>query len=140
MKSATPRSGCPVSFALDFLGDKWTLLILRDMFLHDKRSYREFLKSDEGIATNILGNRLEMLEAQGFITSEIAPTNKSKVIYTLTAKALDLLPVMVEMSLWGAKHNPANDFNEPIHKEIRKDKALAIKKYTDMHQARLKQA
>ena len=80
MKPIKPRSGCPVSYTLDFFGDKWSLLIMRDMAIEGKVSYGEFLNSDEKIATNILADRLAMLEENGFITKNVAPDKKSKII------------------------------------------------------------
>jgi DNA-binding HxlR family transcriptional regulator len=106
MKEIKPRSGCPVSYTLDFLGDKWSLLILRDLMFKEKSTYGEFLNSDEKIATNILADRLSTLETYGFITKRVAPDKKSKFAYGLTEKGIGLVPVIVEIALWGSQFHP----------------------------------
>lgn len=100
------RSDCPISHALDLFGDKWTLLIIRDMMFKQKRRYGEFVDSEEKIATNILADRLAKLETGGLVTRQTDPENGRQLIYTLTAKALDLAPMLIEMILWSAKHDP----------------------------------
>lgn len=100
------RSDCPISFSLDLLGDSWSLLIIRDIIFAGKKTFGEFLASDEGIARNILTNRLSRLEAMGLITKSPHPTDKRKDLYALTEAGLDLLPVLWELSAWGAKHEP----------------------------------
>lgn len=87
-------------------GDKWTLLIIRDMLFKQKRRYRDFAESGEKIATNVLADRLSKLEAWGLVTKEPDPGNRRQFIYRLTGKALDLAPVLVEMIVWSAKHDP----------------------------------
>ncbi|MFD2935200.1 winged helix-turn-helix transcriptional regulator [Spirosoma flavum] len=101
-----PRSDCPLSFTLDFFGDKWSLLILRDMMLENKSTYGEFLRSDEKIATNILADRLSMLETYGFVIKQVATDKKSKFVYSLTEKGISLVPVIMEIGLWGSTFNP----------------------------------
>lgn len=104
--TCTPkRSGCPISFALDLFGDRWTLLILRDLILREKRRYGEFLAADEGIASNILSDRLKRLENAGIVTREADPRDKRQVIYAPTRKGQDLLPVLLEIAAWGASHD-----------------------------------
>jgi DNA-binding HxlR family transcriptional regulator len=105
-KSQFRRSDCPISYALDLFGDKWTLLIIRDMLFKRKRRYSEFAKSEERIATNVLADRLSKLEAWGLVTKQIDPKNRRHLIYRLTDKALDLAPVLVEMIVWSAKYDP----------------------------------
>lgn len=100
------RSGCPISFTLDIVGDKWTLLVLRDLLLKDKRYYREFLEGGENIATNILADRLKRLENEGLLTKEQDPNNRKQVIYQPTERSLALLPVLIEAAYWGATHDP----------------------------------
>jgi DNA-binding HxlR family transcriptional regulator len=102
------------------LGDRWSLLIIRDMMLRGFRSYKEFLESYEGIATNILADRLRKLEAYGIIATQRDPSDGRKVIYALTEKGIDLAPVMSEMVLWAAAHE--DTWNEALVKELRKDK------------------
>ena len=100
------RSGCPISFSLDLLGDKWTLLVLRDLVFMRKRHFRDFLDSPEGIATNILTRRLRTLECAEIITRRPDPDNARQVIYELTAKGLDLIPVLLDLIIWGARYDP----------------------------------
>lgn len=100
----TFRSDCPINCALELVGDKWTLLILRDMLVANKRTFKEFSSSDEGIATNILSNRLAQLEEYGFITKSKLPDNKKTNIYAPTQRSIDLLPIILEMAAWSFKY------------------------------------
>jgi DNA-binding HxlR family transcriptional regulator len=100
------RSNCPIAFALDLFGDKWSLLILRDAVIFEKRFYHEFADSAEGISTNILANRLARLEEEGLLIKSQDENNKKKNRYTPTAKSLDLLPMIIEMVLWSYKYDP----------------------------------
>lgn len=124
------RSDCPISCSLDVFGDKWSLLIIRDVMLRQKLSYSEFLKSEEKIATNILVNRLSVLEAENILKKSVSPTNKSKFIYSLTKKGIDLLPIIIEIMDWGAKYN-VNCPRRELGKKIKKDKAGVIKEYLE---------
>jgi len=103
------RSSCPVSCALDIVGDKWTLLVIRDIMFLDKRHFGDFLTSPEKIASNILSDRLKKLEESNIVLREPDPGNARRVIYTLTEKGLDLLPAMMELLRWGAKHDLASE-------------------------------
>jgi DNA-binding HxlR family transcriptional regulator len=114
------RSGCPLNASVEMLGDRWSLLIIRDMMLRGFHSYKEFLESYEGIATNILADRLRRLEAYGIISTERDSSDGRKVVYKLTAKGIDLAPVMAEMVLWAAAHEDTG--NEALVKELQKDK------------------
>jgi len=105
MKKAKRRSDCPIGFALDIFGDRWSLLIIRDMMFYARNSYGEFLRSGEGIATNILADRLSALERTGIIKCSPDPENKSRRLYSLTRKGIGLVPVLVEIIKWSA----AND-------------------------------
>ena len=96
------RSDCPVNFAVETLGDKWTLVILRDIIFWGKHTYGEFLKSDEKIATNILANRLEYLEKEGLISKSQDPNDKRKDIYRVTERGIELVPMFIEMIAWSA--------------------------------------
>lgn len=98
------RSDCPVNFAVETLGDRWSLIILRDMIFWGKKTYGEFLKSDEKIATNILADRLEYLVREGLISKSPDPNDKRKDIYTVTEKGIDLVPMFIEMIAWSAKN------------------------------------
>jgi DNA-binding HxlR family transcriptional regulator len=102
------------------LGDRWSLLIIRDMMVRGSRTYKEFLGSYEGIATNILADRLRKLEAHGIITTVRDPSDGRKVIYSLTAKGIDLAPVLTEMVLWAAAHEKTG--NAQLVREMQKDK------------------
>ena len=124
------RSDCPISCSLDVFGDKWSLLIIRDIMLRGKLSYSEFLKSEEKIATNILVNRLNILEAENILSKKVSPENKSKFIYSLTEKGIDLLPIVIEIMDWGAKYNE-NSPRKEIGKKILKDKSKVVSEYLE---------
>ena len=100
------RSNCPIAYALDFVGDKWTLIVLRDLIMARKRHFRELLAGSEGIATNILASRLKLLEAAGLVTRRLDPAEARRVIYEPTEKALDLVPVLIELMRWSTKYDP----------------------------------
>ena len=100
------RSDCPINFALETFGDTWSLLIIRDIVYFGKKTYSEFLESEEGMATNILASRLTHLEQQGILVKKPAEQDKRKEEYVLTEKGLDLIPVMVEMANWSAGYDP----------------------------------
>jgi DNA-binding HxlR family transcriptional regulator len=99
------RSRCPVTFALDRVGDKWSLLVVRDLMFRGKQTYGEFLNSGDGIATNVLADRLKCLETEGIIKRSRDPENKRRYLYRLTEKGLDLAPVLLEMIRWSAKYD-----------------------------------
>jgi DNA-binding HxlR family transcriptional regulator len=101
---AKRRSGCPVSVSLDVVGDRWSLLIIRDLMIRGYRTFKEFEESGEGIATNILTDRLRKLKSTGIITTQVDETDGRKVNYRLTQKGIDLAPVLLELLLWGARH------------------------------------
>jgi DNA-binding HxlR family transcriptional regulator len=107
------RSDCPLNFGLEMFGDKWTLLIIRDLMFFSKRYYGEFLESAEGISTNILADRLAMLEKQQIITKKKSSEHKQKLIYSLTQKGIDLVPVMMAIGMWSEQYadklNPQRD-------------------------------
>jgi DNA-binding HxlR family transcriptional regulator len=121
-KKARPkwRSGCPLNASVEILGDRWSLLIIRDMMLRGFRSYKQFLESYEGIATNILADRLRKLITHGIITTERDPSDGRKTLYTLTPKGIDLAPVLTEMVLWAAAHEETE--NPALVHRIQKDK------------------
>ena len=114
------RSGCPLNASVETLGDRWSLLIIRDMMLRGFRTYKEFLESYEGIATNILADRLRKLVAQGIIITERDPSDGRKLIYLLTSKGIDLAPVLTEMVLWAAAHEETE--NQALVRLMQKDK------------------
>ena len=127
------RSACPISYSLDFLGDKWTLLVVRDLIFMGKRHYGEFLKSDEGIATNILADRLARLEAAGIIRRSANPDSRVKHAYALTEKGLDLIPLMLELVAWGAKHDPNTGAPKAFIRRLRADREGLIKEIRGRH-------
>ncbi|HEU0001955.1 MAG TPA: helix-turn-helix domain-containing protein [Ktedonobacteraceae bacterium] len=99
------RSDCPINFALETFGDPWSLLLIRDLVYFGKKTYGEFLASEEGMATNILASRLAHLEQQGIVVKRPCAQDKRKEEYTLTEKGLDLIPVLVEMANWSAQYD-----------------------------------
>jgi DNA-binding HxlR family transcriptional regulator len=104
------RSGCPIASTLDIVGDKWSLLIIRDMLIKHKKTFKELSDSDETIAPSILSARLKLLESYKLITKSKFPENKKENVYLLTAKGIDLTPIVIEFSLWGDSH--MQEFNE----------------------------
>jgi len=114
------RSGCPLNASVEMLGDRWSLLIIRDMMLRGSRTYKEFLNSYERIATNILADRLRRLENYGIIATERDPSDGRKLIYRLTPKGIDLAPVLTEMVLWAARHEETG--NQALVREMQNDK------------------
>lgn len=119
-KPPNRRSGCPLNASVEMLGDRWSLLIIRDMMLLGRRSFKEFLGSYEGIATNILADRLRKLEACGIIATERDPSDGRRLIYNLTQKGIDLAPVLTEMVLWAGRHEQTE--NRPLIRLMQKDK------------------
>ena len=104
------RSGCPINLSLEVFGDRWSLIILRDMMFGGRRHFRELLtQSEEGISSNILADRLKMLLDRGMITKTDDPTHKQKAIYSLTEKAIALVPVFAQLGAWGRRHTPATE-------------------------------
>jgi DNA-binding HxlR family transcriptional regulator len=122
-KKTKLRSHCPVNYGLEAFGDRWALLILRDIVFRGKRTYGEFLKSEEGFATNILASRLDNLIEAGILKREADDSDGRKDIYSLTEKGLDLIPLLFEMVLWSAKHDSRSEAKRiiPLVELIRKD-------------------
>ena len=127
MKKVKTRSNCPVSCSLDIWGDKWSLLIVRDLMLAKECTYGDFLKSAEGIATNILASRLLALEENKIIKKFDHPDSKAKVLYRLTRKGMDLLPIVIEINLWAEKYLAIPEDRKAMVKEMKKDKAAFVK-------------
>jgi len=99
------RSHCAVNYGVEVFGDRWSLLIIRDIVFAGKKTYGQFLKSEEGIATNVLASRLAFLEDQGILMKTPSPDDGRKDVYTLTEKGLDLIPVVLNIVLWSARHD-----------------------------------
>ena len=114
------RSECPLNASVEMLGDRWSLLIIRDMMLRGFRSYKEFMECYEAIATNILADRLRKLVANGIITTEPDPADGRKLVYSLTSKGIDLAAVLTEMVLWAAAHEDTG--NQALVRQMREDK------------------
>ncbi|MGC1466540.1 MAG: helix-turn-helix domain-containing protein [Pseudolabrys sp.] len=106
----THRSGCPINLTLEVVGDKWSLLIIRDIIFGNRRHFRELLtRSEEGISSNILADRLKTLLQQGILTRADDPAHKQKGVYSLTEKGIELLPVLAQMAGWGRKYLPVTE-------------------------------
>jgi len=105
------RSHCPINYALESFGDRWTLLIVRDLMFKGKTRFGDFLSSDEKMSTNILADRLRKLETLGLVTKSVDPANRAKTLYALTDKGRDLLPIMLEITRWSATYD--RDCNTP---------------------------
>jgi len=103
------RSLCPINLAVEIFGDRWTLLILRDLMFAGKRHFRELLHSDERIASNILADRLSMLVEQGILTRSGDPSHKQKAVYSLTEKGIRLLPVLAQIGIWSRSFLPVSE-------------------------------
>lgn len=127
MKDQKKRSDCPVSYSLEAFGDKWSLLIVRDLMMKKKCTYGDFIKSDEKIATNILAARLLSLEENGIIQKLEHPESKAKVLYQLTQKGIDLVPIIVEINLWAEKYTEIPEVRKGILAEMNADKEAFIK-------------
>jgi DNA-binding HxlR family transcriptional regulator len=103
-KSSKPRSGCPVSVSLEIFGDRWSLLIIRDLMVRGYSTFKEFQDSGENIASNILSDRLQRLKQANIISAEVEGSDARRIHYRLTEKGIDLAPVMLELLIWGARH------------------------------------
>jgi DNA-binding HxlR family transcriptional regulator len=117
------RSDCPISSALDLLGDRWSLLVMRDVLLRGMSHYRDFLASEEGIATNILADRLSRLEAAGLLEKTADDPRSGRQAYHATEKGRDLIPLLLEMVLWSAGHDPGVEVPGALITELKKDRA-----------------
>src|SRR5262245_48243990 len=104
-----PRSGCPINLTLEALGDRWSLIVIRDLMFGNRRHFRELLaQSEEGIASNILANRLLRLEEADLVSRRDDPSHKQNVIYSLTEASIDLVPLLAHLGGWGLRHTPAS--------------------------------
>ena len=130
MRNIKTRSACPISSALDVFGDKWSLLIIRDLIFQGKHTYGDFLASDEQIATNILAERLATLEHIGIIEKKEHPDSKAKYFYTLTEKGWDLMPVLLEIIVWSDKYGEFSEDVKTLARAVKKDRKGLIKHVT----------
>jgi len=131
------RSNCPVTYTLDIIGDRWAVLIVRDIIFFGKTSFGDFARSQEGIATNILTDRLKRLEEQNILSKTPDESNQKKFVYSLTDKGLDLLPIIVEMILFSEKHDPETVVTKSKLKEIKKNKNKFIQDLQKKHKSAL---
>ena len=127
MKKIEKRSDCPISYALDFVGDKWSLLIIRDLSLEGKKFYKDFLHSKEGIATNVLSDRLKKLEAADIIQWKTYEKLKTQKEYSLTSKGKALIPVLLEIIAWSAQYDPELLAPPAFVQRIKSDRDQLIK-------------
>ena len=125
------KSDCPINFALELFGDKWTFLIVRDLMFKGKHYYGEFLQMEENIATNILAERVVLLEESGIVSRTIDEAHNSKKIYKLTKKGIDLLPVLTEVILWSAKYDKQSAADAKFVREAKNDKASLLLKIAE---------
>ena len=125
LSQAKRRSGCPVSVSLDLLGDRWSLLLVRDMMVRGYRTFREFQRAGEGIATNILTDRLQRLEAAGIVLRETTKEDRRSNYYRLTPKGIALAPVLLEILIWGA-HHEETDAPCAVIEEMEQNRAAVI--------------
>jgi DNA-binding HxlR family transcriptional regulator len=123
------RSNCPISFTLDAFGDKWTLLVLRDIMFYDRTRFSDFMPVEQ-VATNILADRLSKLETMGMVTKERDPKLKNQFIYQATPVGQSLLPVLVEMTLWGLEHDPESLASKEFLERAQDEKAKVTREIT----------
>lgn len=123
------RSTCPISSSLDLFGDKWTLLIVRDLLYHGSRTFKDLFQSEENIPSSRLADRLKKLESMGAITKEKHPTNKKVFIYRLTQKGKDLAPAIIELIQWGNKHlsEHISEESKAFNRRLENDKESVLK-------------
>jgi DNA-binding HxlR family transcriptional regulator len=132
--SRTRRSRCPVSMALEVVGDRWSLLIVRDLMVRGLRTFKEFRESGEGIATNILADRLAKLEEWEIIVAEAEETDARKINYRLTKKGIDLAPVLLELFRWASRHEHTGaqcEFVEMMERDREKFLAEVRRRWRD---------
>jgi len=127
------RSNCPISVALEIFGDKWTLLVIRDIIFKNKNYYGEFLQSEERIATNILASRLMLLEETSIVTKQVDLNNKTKYVYKLTEKGLDLLPILIDIILWSDTYDPNTAADKEFVQQIKNDREKLIENILEDH-------
>jgi DNA-binding HxlR family transcriptional regulator len=125
------KSDCPINFAMEIFGDRWTFLIIRDLMFKGKHYYGEFLQMEEKIATNILADRLMLLEQSGIVTRTIDEAHNSKKIYKLSQKGIDLLAVLTEVILWSAKYDKLSAVDKKFVSQAKKDREGLFAKITE---------
>lgn len=134
------RSDCPIAGALDILGDRWSLVIVRDLVFRGFREYGQFLEAGEGISTNILAERLERLTCAGILVRAEHPTNGKKYVYRLSEKGIDLAPTLIELALWGARYVPDNAAPPAMVHRMRTAREKTIRQIRDALLRELREA
>jgi len=129
MREIKKRSDCPISYALDFFGDKWSFLIIRDLAFKERKFYKDFLNAEEGIATNILSDRLKRLQSIGVIKSKVFEELKTQKEYFLTKKGKDLIPILVEVILWSAKYDSDSAVSKDFVSQAKLDREKLISSF-----------
>jgi DNA-binding HxlR family transcriptional regulator len=127
------RSRCPIAYTLDVLGDRWTLLILRDLAFKRRRHFQDFLGASEGISSNILADRLRRLERARLIEGHADPADRRRIRYFLTDDGLDLIPVLIEMTIWGSKRHPDPLVPAERGERMRADRERTVRFYREKH-------
>ncbi len=121
-KGVRRELNCPIDFALGIFGDRWTLLVIRDLLFHGKRRFGELIASQEGIASNILSARLKKLDRQGLISRKMDTSDRRQAIYELTEKGLGLVPVLIEVIQWSGKYDPDSAAPKSFLKRAARDR------------------
>lgn len=116
--SGKQKSKCPINLTLELIGDRWTLLLIRDMAFAGKKHFREFLQSEEGISSRTLAERLQTLVEEGIVTRRDDPNHKLKTVYRLTPAGLDLLPLLIDIGVWGSRHRDADPTLGAVAEEL----------------------
>jgi len=120
------RSHCPINYALEHFGDKWSLLIIRDLMFKEKRHYNEFFESDEKVSTSVLGDRLKQLEEAGIISKRSDEVKKSRIKYSLTKKGIAMLPLMIDMIIWSGEFDNETEAPEDFLVKANKSREQLI--------------
>ena len=120
------RSHCPINFTLEHFGDKWSFLIIRDLMFKGKRHYNEFLEAGEKVSTSVLGDRLKKLEEKGIISKSEDTVKKSRIRYSLTQKGIDLLPILLEMIIWGGEKDSLTESPKEFMEQATQNKQALI--------------
>ncbi len=119
-------TGCPIAFGLDAFGDRWSLLIVRDLMMWGRKTYGEFFNAGEGIATNVLACRLKHLEEAGVVSKMQDPENRRRNIYSLTEKGRDLAPLIIDIAIWSSRHDPNTAAPDEFIEKMKKDRDAII--------------
>ena len=128
---APRRSGCPISFSLEIIGDRWSLLILRDIAFKSARYFQDFFESDEGISSNILAERLRRLETCGIVKKAPDTEDRRRYRYTLAPAGLDLIPLLIDLTIWGGRHDQESRFPQARLERMERDREGAIRYYRE---------